>query len=96
MISAEEYCLARSQRLRLRADDSRWLVGLAVTQLPPRPPRIVNLTDQTALGHRLCESLTDSVRHRYGNPLLVWFLVQVVVPVVVRLVVQWWLNRQEA
>jgi hypothetical protein len=30
-----------------------------------------------------------------GNPVLVWILLHVVVPIVVRLVVEWWLARWE-
>jgi len=31
-----------------------------------------------------------------GNPVLIWILLNVVVPIVVRLVIEWWLNRKGA
>ena len=96
MISAEEYCLKRCCWLRLRPKDTRWLVRLAVAQLPPEPPPVLYLMDKAAWGDRLRASLGDAIRQRYGNPLVVWFLLYVVVPVLVRLVIEWWLQRRKA
>jgi len=95
MSTAEDYCLARSRRLRLRAADSRWLARLAVEQLPPAPPRDFHRYEQEWRA-RLKGSLGKAVRRRYGNPVIVWILLNVVVPVVVRLVIEWWLNRKGA
>jgi hypothetical protein len=92
---AEAYCLARSWRLRLRPADTRYLVAVAVNQLPPKPPH-------DFAGHkrewkaRLTDSLDRAVRQRYGNPVVVWVLLNVVVPIVVNLVMDWWRNREDA
>jgi len=37
--------------------------------------------------------LSRKVREDYGNPILIWFLLNVIVPAVIRLVIKWWLNR---
>ena len=94
MSNVEDYCLARSRRLRLRSADSRWLARLAIEQLPPTPPRDFQ-SHRHQLHARLKASLSQSVRERYGNPVVVWVLLNVVVPVVVRLVIDWWQNRKD-
>jgi len=91
--AAEAFCLGRSWRLRLRPADSRWLIRLAVEQLPPGP---VCESAGRALAGELRSSLAASVRARYASPLVVWVLLNVVVPIVVRLVIEWWLRRKEA
>jgi len=48
------------------------------------------------LAGELRSSLAASVRARYASPLVVWVLLNVVVPIVVRLVIEWWLRRKEA
>ncbi|MBN1910029.1 MAG: hypothetical protein JW818_09845 [Pirellulales bacterium] len=46
---------------------------------------------------RVASHLAECVRHdRYGNPVVIWILLNVVVPVVVRLVIEWWVHRKEA
>ena len=93
--AAEAYCLARSWRLRLRPADTRYLVSLAVGQLPPRPPRDFR-EHRREWRDRLTGSLGRAVRQRYGNPFVVWFLLNVVVPIVVGLVIDWWVNQKDA
>jgi len=95
MSSVEEYCLSRSSRLRLRAADSRWLIRLAIQQLPPIPPRNFH-RHQGEWRARLRASLTEAVYQRYGNPIVIWMLLNVILPVVIRLVIDWWLNRRDA
>jgi hypothetical protein len=92
MITAEDYCLDRAWQLRLRPDDSQWLVGLAVRQLAADPPET---TGERECRMRLTFTLTEAVREEYGNPVVVWILLYVVVPVVVKLVIEWWFNPRE-
>jgi hypothetical protein len=92
---AEHYCLERSVRLRMRSDDSRWLIRMAVDHLRDEPGG-QGRGEECAWRKRLTVVLRDRVRQRYGNPLVVWVLLNVVVPVVVRLVLEWWLHRKEA
>lgn len=92
---AERYCLARSKRLRMRPDDSRWLIRMAVDHLPDEPGG-QGREEEWAWRKRLTAALRDRVRQRYGNPVVVWVLLNIVVPVVVRLVLEWWLHRKEA
>lgn len=89
--AAEEYCLQRSWRLRCRSEDSRWLIRLAVAHLPDRLPQ--DRVDELRAGLQV--RLEEAVRDRYGNPVVVWVLLNLVVPIVVKLVLDWWLNRKE-
>lgn len=90
-MTARQYCLGRSWRLRLRRRDSEWLIEEAVA--------MCNLHIHKPLwlrGAGLLNYLSGRVREEYGNPILIWFLLNVIVPVVVRLVIEWWLNRRES
>jgi hypothetical protein len=70
------------------------LIGLAREELPDRPPRAFQ--DRIEEWHSRLEShLKAAVRHKYKNPAAVWILLNVIVPIVVKLVMQWWLNRKE-
>ena len=91
---AERYCLERSTRLRLCPADSRWLIRLAVDQLPDEPVS-EGCDEEHACRRRLAAVLRDNVRQRYANPVVVWVILNIVVPVVVRLVLEWWLHRKD-
>jgi hypothetical protein len=92
--TVEDYCTNRSWRLRLRLEDARWLIGLAATQLPDRPSRL--LQDRYQDWHdRLQKRLEAEVRHKCGNPVVVWMLLNVIMPIVIKLVLQWWFSRKE-
>jgi hypothetical protein len=93
--TAEEYCLARSRCLRARRADARWLIGLAVEQLPDQPPADFQSRRQE-WKTRLRTRLSEEVRHQCGNPLIVWVLMNVIIPIVIKLVLEWWSNRRKA
>ena len=78
--------ILRSRWLRLRPGDSFWLIGASLDFLPRTEH------DGNEPG-RLREYLNKLVRGRYGNPILVWVLLNIVVPVVVKLIIEWWMNR---
>lgn len=90
-VAAEKYCLQRSWLLRRRSEDSRWLIGLAVEHLPDRLPQ--DRVDELRAGLQV--RLGESVRDRYSNPVVVWVLLNLVVPIVVKFVLEWWLNRKD-
>ena len=78
--------ILRSRWLRLRPGDSFWLIGAArdYMQTAERDGREAD---------RLQKHLHKLVRGRYGNPILVWVLLNIVVPVVVKLIIEWWMNQ---
>jgi antibiotic biosynthesis monooxygenase (ABM) superfamily enzyme len=91
MSQVEDYCLGRAWQLRLRPADSRWLIGLAISHLATRPA-MATLTQHR---QQLTAVLSDAVHERYGNPVVVWILLYVVVPVIVRLIIEWWFQQRE-
>jgi len=93
--AAENYCFRRSWRLRLRRRDARWLIHVAAAKLAWQAPADLRYR-QAEWREHLAHHLEEVVRRSYGNPVVVWFLLNVVVPIVVKLVIEWWLNRQEA
>jgi hypothetical protein len=80
--------LRQSRWLRARPCDSRWLIAAGVEYL-----------SQAACdgnqGERMRSHLAGLVRSRYGNPILVWFLINVVLPIVIKLVIERWFRRGE-
>ncbi len=90
----EEFCFQRSWRLRCRREDSRWLIGLALDALPDRPPEAGSdrYEDWRAV---LKERIRDRVSHRCQNPVVVWFLLNILSSIIVRLVLEWWFNRKK-
>ena len=78
--------ILRSRWLRLRPGDSLWLINASLNFLQ------TTTRDGNEPG-RLREYLNRLVRGRYGNPILVWVLLNIVVPVVVKLIIEWWMNQ---
>lgn len=92
-IEATQYVLDRSWTCRKWRGHACGLVRDAVLLLPEEP-----VADQVdAWRKRLAAHLKDRVRGgRVGNPVIIFILLNVVVPIVVRLVIEWWLNRKDA
>lgn len=92
MISAVELetlvvdSLQRSRWLRLRKTDSRWLLVSGVDYIARAP-----VDGDLAAG--LQSHLSELVRKRYGNPLLIAFLLKVVLPIIVEIILKWWQER---
>ena len=80
--------LKNSRWLRQRPGDARWMIADAVSYLK------CSCRDGNEI-ERMRAHLVGSVRARYGNPLLVWCLLNVVLPIVIKLVTEWWFNRKE-
>ena len=80
--------LRQSRWLRQRPGDARWMIAEAVNHLK------CSCRDGNEV-ERMQTYLAGSVRARYGNPLVVWFLLNVMLPIVVKLVVEWWIHRKE-
>ena len=80
--------LRQSRWLRQRPGDARWMIADAVDYLS------YACHDGNEI-ERMKLHLAGSVRARYGNPLLVWCLLNVILPIVTKLMIQWWFNRKE-
>ncbi len=93
-IEAVEYVLGRSLACRQWRGYASAMVRDAVLMLPKEP---VAADQVDGWRRRLAERLKDRVRQqRVGNPVVVFILLNVVIPIVVRLVIEWWLNREDA
>ncbi|NLS96686.1 MAG: hypothetical protein GXX96_31505 [Planctomycetaceae bacterium] len=93
-IEATEYVLGHSLTCRQWRGYAIAMVRDAVLMLPENPVAADQADDWR---RRLAERLKDRVRQqRVGNPVVVFILLNVVVPIVVRLVIEWWLNREGA
>ena len=93
-IKATEYVLDRSWTCRRWRKHSCWLAGEAVEFLSRQGATPEHADEWRS---RVASHLRERVRGElFGNPVLIWILLNVVVPVVVRLVIDWWLNRKEA
>ena len=93
-IRASEYVLDRSWTCRRWRKHSCWLAGEAVKFLHRQGATRAHAHEWRS---RVASHLAECVRRDlFGNPVLIWILLNVVVPIVVRLVIEWWLNREEA
>ncbi len=89
-----DVCLKKSFLLRIRKSDSRWLLHAAIRYLPPDSWK---MTDET---YELVESnlkkyLVRDIRKRYGNPVIIFILIRIILPIIIRLVIEWWLNQNK-
>jgi len=79
-----EQLVKGSRRLRLRAGDSHWLLRRGSKYL---------VVSGELNEERLRQYLEIGIREEYGNPLVILILLHVILPVVVKLIIVWWLNR---
>lgn len=93
MLRSEAEGIVNSSRLlRLRRRDSVWLIENAIAALPLQPPG--NVETRKLFENSLKTILERRIRERYGNPFIVFFLLKVILPIVIRLVIEWWLNSR--
>ena len=76
--------IGRSYRLRMRSADSRWLLR--------RGARYVVVSGE-ANEERLHQYLETAIREEYNSAVVIWILLHIVLPVVIKLIIEWWLNR---
>jgi hypothetical protein len=81
--ACEQFCRSRSVIVRARRGDVGLLVQRGLSHLNAGRP-----CDGVA------ESMRETVGPRHGNPVLVYVLLYVVIPVLAKLVVEWWLKHR--
>lgn len=86
-----EALLKKSRLLRIRKKDSQWLLKVAV-EIAAQQDGI----NAMRLIDTLYTSLEYRIRKKYGNPIVIWFLLKFVLPIVIRLVINWWFDRLQA
>lgn len=91
-MNIQDFCFKKSMLLRLRRKDSIYLINLAVGFLP-RKPWDVSQRSLGLLRQNLRSTLENDVRRSYGNPLVIFILLKIIIPIVVQLVIRWWLSR---
>ena len=85
-IACEDYVLRKSWRCQRMPQRSRRLVRHCLNLIP--------LAEQRQDGDVwLLEQMRAESRLRVKNPAIIWLILQWVLPVLIRLVVEWWLDR---
>ena len=80
------YCFGRSWWLKRSPDNSRRLIRKTLD--------MVALSDSTNK-EWLTERLGDDIRRKHPrNPILVYILLHIILPTIIRLVVEWWRKRK--
>ena len=90
-----DVCLKKSFLLRLRKSDSKWLLHIAAGYLPFMPQEMSKETYKL-IESNLRELLVRDIRKRYGNPVIIFILLRIIMPIVIRLIIEWWSNHYEA
>ncbi len=80
--------------LRLREEDSKWLIRTAISYLPLRPWRFDETTKEM-IQINLKALLQNDIKDTYGNPFVIFILLRIILPIVLRLVIEWWLNQED-
>jgi len=91
LTSAEKYCFKRSWRLRRCRGHTRYLIREALCILPPKRPK--GSTRKHWIKH-LHDKLTVRVRQDCKSAILIFILLQIVLPIVIRFIIEWWFNRK--
>ena len=95
-IEATKYVLDRSWTCRRNRKGVAWLVREAIEALPGRVPENA---DPEVWRTRIRNYLAGRLKRHgkeVGNPILIFILLNIVLPIVVRLVIEWWLHRKTA
>lgn len=79
---ATEYVCKRSRRARMSRKQSRWIVQLALRHL--------NAGASTDDVGRLVRADVKA-----ANPMFAMILIQILLPIIIRLIIEWWLNRNK-
>lgn len=90
----EQVC-GRSWWARRFRGSVRELIEESLLRLPPLPRR-EEREDALSLQRRhLQQELAACTRaKRAGNPIAIWILINLVLPIVIEIVLNWWLNRE--
>ena len=91
-MSAESYCFKQAPQLRRHRREAQWMVYKSVEFLPEKPP--VGTTKEEWEG-KLRKHLTTEIKSNYKSAILIWILLYVVLPIIVRLMINWWFSQAE-
>ena len=87
---ARNYCLTRSWRLRRSRKHANTKIDIAVSLLGEG---CTNRKHRETEREFVKAELTQHVRGTVGNPIVIWLLLNIVMPLVLKLVFKWWENR---
>jgi len=88
-VGAIDYVLAKSAVCRRFKRHTRSLTLNAVDFLSLLPDKVDEKNKAQLTTH-----LKNRIREqKLGNPILIWILLNIVIPIVVRLILEWWKNR---
>ena len=78
---------------RLNRDKARPLLAAGLGVLPASPPADGEPHRADYYRARVRNAMRAEAHRRYGNPIILIIVLQVLVPVLVRLLIEWWFNR---
>ena len=88
---AVEYVLKGSSVCRWHRKDVDWMVREGMIYLPDPPDE--SKTEEVKA--KIRGYLKGKVRERHaGNPILIFILLNIVLPIVIRLLIEWWLSKR--
>ena len=91
-VSAFTYAEERSFLAWSARESSLWLVHRAVHHLERMPPEVRDEGQSHELRHRLRAELRQDIRDR--KPRFGGFILSLLLPIIIRLVIEWWLARR--
>ena len=93
-MNLRDFCFERSFLLRRSRRHAGRLIELAIRSLPENTWAVSEET-KLLLSFNLMSILERDVRIRYGNPLVILILLKIIIPIIIQLVIQWWLNKEK-
>ncbi len=84
--------ISQSLILRMRRKDSRRLLWQAFCYLPDLSGLSIREIQNVEI--TLKSYLSREIKKKYGNPIVIFILLRIILPIVIRLVIKWWLNRR--
>ena len=91
LTSAEKYCFKRSWRLRRCRGNTRYLIRESMFILPPKRPKGAT---RKHWAKYLRDELEVRIRNDCKSAIVIFILLQIVLPIVIKLIIEWWFNRK--
>jgi len=91
-LDCRDYCLSRSWRLRRFRGTSAGLIDQAVSVIDT-----ANVNFDTEYGREYLRNrlVRTARKQRAGNPIALFIITNILIPIIIKLVIAWWEKRQK-